>query len=262
MGLRAAPTRSPSYTRPHFTGRPSRIPLIGIDTESGQGTCATPRWSPPGSTCAWRSFSTVLEARACAPRSRPRPVSRPGGTTLDISKTTEPRSDQLNFDDVAVAPLTITVTEVKAGPPDQPVHLHSAEYPGRPYKPGKSMRRVLVAAWGKDGSEYVGRRIMLFGDPTIRFGKDEVGGIRISHLSHIDKALTIPLTITRGKRAPFVVEPLTPDPAITAAIETLEQASSLPALKTAWDLAGTRGVQSHPDVVAVKERRKQELGES
>jgi hypothetical protein len=88
---------------------------------------------------------------------------------MDITKTVEPRSDQLNFDDVATHDLTITIVEVKGGPPDQPVHLHNAEFPGRPYKPGKSMRRVLIAAWGTEASAYVGRKITLYGDPTIRF---------------------------------------------------------------------------------------------
>lgn len=133
---------------------------------------------------------------------------------LDISRTVEPRSDQLNFDDVQTNPLTITVTGVKQGPPDQPVELHNAEFEGRPYKPGKSMRRVLIAAWGTDASAYVGRRITIYGDPTIRFGKDAVGGIRISHLSHLDKPLTVALTVTRGKRAPFTVQPLTEAPAV------------------------------------------------
>jgi pyruvate carboxylase len=36
-----------------------------------------------------------------------------------------------------------------------------------------------------------------------------VGGIRISHLSHIEKPITVALTVTRGKKAPFVVQPLT-----------------------------------------------------
>ncbi|MFJ4230101.1 hypothetical protein ACIPYV_21240, partial [Paenarthrobacter nicotinovorans] len=133
---------------------------------------------------------------------------------IDMSKTTEPDSSQLNFDDVAAAPMTITITEVKQGPPDQPVHLHNAEHEGRPYKPGKSMRRVLIAAWGTDAAKYVGRRIELYGDPTIRFGKDAVGGIRIRALSHIDKPLTVALTVTRGQRKPFTVEPIkdTTDP--------------------------------------------------
>jgi hypothetical protein len=129
---------------------------------------------------------------------------------MDISETTAPRSDQQNFDDYAAGPKTVTVSEVKAGSAEQPVEIHLVEFPGRPYKPAKSMRRVLVAAWGADSGVYVGRQLTLYGDPTIRFGKDEVGGIRISHLSHIDKPLTIALTVTRGKRSPFTVEPLTP----------------------------------------------------
>jgi hypothetical protein len=181
---------------------------------------------------------------------------------MDITKTVEPRSDQLNFDDVASRDLTITVTEVKQGPPDQPVELHNAEYPGRPYKPGKSMRRVLIAAWGTEASAYVGRRITLYGDPTIRFGKDAVGGIRIRALSHISEPLTVALTVTRGKRAPFTVQPITVDTdGLTAALDDITNAESMPALKAAWDLAGKRGVQSHPDVKAAKDKRKTELEE-
>lgn len=180
--------------------------------------------------------------------------------SLDISRTVEPRSDQLNFDDVAAADVTITVTEVRKGNPEQPVELHNAEYPGRPYKPGKSMRRVLIAAWGTDASVYVGRKIRLYGDPTIRFGKDPVGGIRIRALSHIDGPKTIALTVTRGKRAPFTVQPLVADSGVVgAALDDIERAESLPALKAAWDLAGKRGVQGHPDVVALTEKRKGEL---
>lgn len=179
---------------------------------------------------------------------------------MDITKTVEPRSDQLNFDDVAARSLTITITEVKQGPPDQPVHLVNAEFPGRPYKPGKSMRRVLIAAWGNEASEYVGRKITLYGDPTIKFGADAVGGIRISHLSHIPEPLTVALTVTRGKRAPFTVQPLVNvAEVLPAVLKEIEAAASLPELKAAWDLAGARGVRGHPDVVAAKNRRKTEL---
>ena len=41
--------------------------------------------------------------------------------------TVEPKSDQLNFDDVATESLTVTITAVKKGAPDQPVELHNAE---------------------------------------------------------------------------------------------------------------------------------------
>lgn len=183
---------------------------------------------------------------------------------MDISKSTEPKSDQQNFDDYVSGPKTVTVSEVKVVNGDQPVEIHLVEFPGRPYKPGKSMRRVLVACWGPEASAYTGRKLTLYGDPTITFGKEAVGGIRISHLSHLAEPKTIALTITRGKRAPFVVQPLTEptvdQDAINATLNDIDTATSIPALKTAWDLAGTRGVQKHPGVIAAKEKRKAELG--
>jgi hypothetical protein len=70
------------------------------------------------------------------------------------------------------------------------------------------MRRVLVAAWGADAKEYVGRAITLFRDPSVTYGGIQVGGIRISHLSGLDSPLSIALTVTRQKRAPYKVQPL------------------------------------------------------
>jgi hypothetical protein len=129
---------------------------------------------------------------------------------MNIAETTAPRSDQQNYDDYAGGiTKTVTVTEVKAGSAEQPVEIHLAEYPGRPYKPSKSMRRVLVACWGPDSSFYVGRRITLIGDPTVKFGGSTTGGIKISHLSHLDKPVSVSLTVTRGKRSPHTVSPLT-----------------------------------------------------
>ena len=127
---------------------------------------------------------------------------------MDISATTAPRSDQQNFDDYSTGPRTVTVVDVRAGSDEQPVEIHLSEYPGRPYKPSKSMRRVLVAAWGPEASRYVGRRMTLVGDPTVRFGGAVVGGIKVAALSDIDKPLMISLTVTKGKRAPHTVEPL------------------------------------------------------
>lgn len=127
---------------------------------------------------------------------------------MDIGSTTAPNSTQQNFDDYGAGPRIVTVTEVTAGSTEQPVEIHLAEFPGRPYKPSKSMRRVLVAAWGSDGDSYAGRRMKLAGDPTVKFGRDVVGGIKIAALSDIDKPLTISLTVTKGKRAPHTVDPL------------------------------------------------------
>jgi hypothetical protein len=151
---------------------------------------------------------------------------------LDISETTAPRSDQQNYDDYANGNRIVTITEVRRGSEEQPVEIHLAEFPGRPFKPSKSMRRVLVAAWGPEAATYVGRRMELYGDPTVKFGGAVVGGIRIKRLSHIDKRLSVSLTVTRGKRAPFVVEPLPDAPPVD------EKAAQLAALRAEWNAAG------------------------
>lgn len=127
---------------------------------------------------------------------------------MDLTTSIEPNSQQVNAEDLLVAPMTVTVTGVEKGTAEQPVFIHLAEFEGRTYRPGKSMRRILVATWGTDSSAYIGRKLTIYNDPTIKFGKDFTGGIRISHMSHIEKPVTVALTVTRGKRAPFTVQPL------------------------------------------------------
>lgn len=129
--------------------------------------------------------------------------------TLDISRTLEARSDQVNADDLLAGPRTITITDITKGTPEQPVNIVTQEYgPGKVYKPSKSMRRVLATCWGTDAAQWIGRKLTIYRDPDITFGREKVGGIRISHLSHIDQRIDVPLTVSRGKRANFTVQPL------------------------------------------------------
>jgi hypothetical protein len=131
---------------------------------------------------------------------------------VDLTESIAPKSDQLNADDLITGPRTYTVDRVTKGSTEQPFNIHLVENPGHPYRPSKSMRRVLVMAWGKESDEWpTGGRITLFRDPEVKFGRDEVGGIKISHLSHIDRPMTMALTVTRGKREPHTVDPLPAD---------------------------------------------------
>jgi hypothetical protein len=128
---------------------------------------------------------------------------------VDITATTEPRSDQLNSDNlIGGKTLTIKVTKVSLVMGEQPVIINYENDEGKPYKPGKSMRRVLVHVWGADGNNFVGRSLTLYCDEKVTFGGMAVGGIRISHMSNIDKPITMALTATRAKRTPFTVKPL------------------------------------------------------
>lgn len=141
-------------------------------------------------------------------------------TAPDMTAAIAPRSDQQNFDDYLTGPRDVSIEKVTRGTDEQPVDIHLVEFPGKPYKPSKTMRRVLVSAWGPDTSVYVGRRMRLYGDPSVKFGGQTVGGIKISHLSHIDGRLSLSLTSTRGKRAPHTVDPL-PTEAPTAELAAI-----------------------------------------
>lgn len=138
---------------------------------------------------------------------------------MNLSESIVPKSDQLNAEDLLAGPRTVTIEKVTAGTSEQPVNVHLVETPGRPYRPSKTMRRVMVACWGSDAALYVGRRMTLYRDPAVKFGGMAVGGIKISHLSNIDKRTTLALTETRGKRAPHVVEPLPDAPAPTPSVD-------------------------------------------
>lgn len=131
---------------------------------------------------------------------------------MDMSAFIIAKSDQLNSDDLMAGPRTVTITGVRGAEGDQPVAVHYDGDGGKPFKPCKSMRRVMVACWGKDASKYAGRSMTLYRDPEVAFGGMKVGGIRISHMSDIDGKKQLALTATRGKKAPFVVLPLTDAP--------------------------------------------------
>ena len=128
-----------------------------------------------------------------------------------MTKTIAPKSDQLNYDDFLSGTRDITITGVKSSgnvTDQQPVSVHFEGDNGKPYKPCKSMRRVMVRVWGNDALGYVGKTMTLFGDPNVIFGGNKVGGIRISHMSHIDNEINVVLTASKAKRIPYKVKPL------------------------------------------------------
>lgn len=133
--------------------------------------------------------------------------------------TAEPRSDQWNADDFIGGPRVFTIAGVKPGAAEQKYDIELAEGEGRFWRPPLTMLRLLIAAWGDEAAEWLGRRVRLYRDETVRFGSDAVGGIRVSHMSHLpgNKALTVKLTATRGRRASYTVEPLPDEPSPPAA---------------------------------------------
>lgn len=125
----------------------------------------------------------------------------------DMSPTIVAKSDQVNADDLIGGPMTITISDVKILPSDQPVNIYFAGS-DKAFRPCKSMCRVLVSLWGSDSKQYIGKRLRLYRDPSITWAGVQVGGIRISHASHIDGPQTIMISEKRGKRSPIKVLPL------------------------------------------------------
>lgn len=123
--------------------------------------------------------------------------------------TAEPRSDQWNAEDFIGGPRTFTVAGVRGGTAEQKYDILLVDEE-RVWRPPLTVLRLLMAGWGDDADVWTGRRVTLYNDPSIRFGKDLTGGIRISHMSNLPdgKPLEKSLQESRGKRKKHVINPL------------------------------------------------------
>ena len=170
--------------------------------------------------------------------------------TMDITDSLAPASDQLDAIELVAGPRIFTIANVSKGSIEQPVEVHFTDFP-RPWRPSKGMRRVLAGCWGVDASAWAGRRVELYLDPEVMFGKEKPGGTRISRLSHIDKPKTIPLLVSRGKSATYKVTPL-PDEAPTAPTPTVSP--EVAALREEWKIADAdRRIEIEVEVAALSE---------
>lgn len=121
--------------------------------------------------------------------------------------TAEPRSDQINYEDFLAGPRVYTIGGVRVGTAEQKYDIQLQEEQ-RVWRPPLTVLRTLIACWGDDATVWQGRQAELYGDPSIRFGKDAVGGIRIKALSHLDEPKTVTVTVARGKRTKITIQPL------------------------------------------------------
>lgn len=167
---------------------------------------------------------------------------------LDMTESLAPKSDQLDAIDLISGPRTFTIEKVSRHNIEQPFNFHLAEFP-RVWRPGKSMRRIIAAAWGADASKYAGKRVTLYCDPSVQFGSDTVGGTRISHMSGLDKPLKVPLLVKRGKSAMFTVQPLADARDFLAEAEAAN--GSADTLRALWiDAKAANEPQAHLDTIA------------
>lgn len=145
-----------------------------------------------------------------------------------LMRSIEPKSDQLNAEDLLCGPITVTIDGVFLADSDQqPVTIGLIGH--KPYKPCKTMRRMLVVLWGANAVDWIGRSLTLFCDPNVKWGGQAVGGIRISHMSNISEPVTMMLSETKGKRKPVTVYPL-----VVASAESSHADDPEPTLLDEW----------------------------
>lgn len=190
---------------------------------------------------------------------------------LDMNPVIVPKSDQISADDFISGPRTYSIVSVEINPgTEQPIQI-ALVGENRVWKPCKSMARVLVAAWGPDAKLYSGKSVTLYRDPKVKWGGLEVGGVRISHMSHIDRPLSMALTATKGRRADYTVKPLIVEapapaqlqsetPAVIA--EQIQNAATMADLVAIWKAAAPtrRDYPEHVEALTqLKDAKKAEL---
>lgn len=158
---------------------------------------------------------------------------------MDLSKTIIAKSDQLNADDLITGPRTFTVVEVRPGSEEQPVSIVLAEWPrNRPFKPSKTVQRILAYCWGAETDDWPkGARMTLFRDEKVKWAGEEVGGIRVSHLSHIKGQQKIALQESKHKKSLHTILPLREAPTPTKAPVDIETERALADLRAEWKTA-------------------------
>lgn len=179
----------------------------------------------------------------------------------DLRSTIIPKSDQLNSEQLLGGPMIITVSDVRVGSgADQPVSVFYALDPGRPFKPCKTMRKLLIYAWGHDGTGWIGKSMELFNEPGVKFGGEEVGGIRISRMSDINpRGIDLSLTATKGRKEKHRVQLLKASAELTAALAAIEAATNKAGLEKAKALAKALSPTDAESALAAYRRKVESL---
>lgn len=144
-------------------------------------------------------------------------------TREDFATTTQAKSDQMNAVDLVAGPVAYRITAIRmTGSADQPVAI-SVDGHKQPWKPSKTFRRVLLLLWpDAEPSDWVGRDVVLWCDPEIKWAAEKVGGIAISHASHIKERKTFLLAESKSKRKTITVDPYRAADHSQAAAEPVE----------------------------------------
>ena len=118
------------------------------------------------------------------------------------------KTDQWNNEDFAAWSRVFTISHVTEGKEQVPYDIHFTDGEGKCWRPSNGMLELLMHTWGDDTQAWAGRRVELFQDATVKIGRDVVGGIRVRSISHINKPMSPRITVSRGTKKPYTVQPL------------------------------------------------------
>lgn len=132
---------------------------------------------------------------------------------MNIREFVKIKSDRLNYEDFIMGPKDFTIVrlakKIDQGTPKLLIFFEGFE--STPYWPSKGMIKCLSSmdGWGNaEFPQWIGRRMRLFGEPTVVYAGKEMGGIQISHISDIKSEYTTKITLRRGLRIDFTIEPM------------------------------------------------------
>ena len=126
----------------------------------------------------------------------------------DMSGTIRANSDQLNAVDLMGGGVVVTVKSSVVKNGDKQSLWMELEEDFNTFKPCLSMRRVIMDLWGSETDDHIGKKLVLYCEPSVKWSGKEEGGVRISHASNIDSVRKITLRESKYKTVVWEVQPL------------------------------------------------------
>jgi hypothetical protein len=123
------------------------------------------------------------------------------------------KSDRLNYENFIMGAKEFKISKLakKTDQGKARLLIYFEGHEATPYWPSLGMIKCLSSpdGWGESPfSEWIGRSMTLFGEPTVVYAGKEIGGIQISHISHIKTEYSTKITLRRGMRIDFTIEPI------------------------------------------------------
>lgn len=127
----------------------------------------------------------------------------------NVSRGLVSKSDQLNAMDL-IDPLAIQIDRVDFDHTrKQPIWIYYNKLKN-PWKPSLGMNKIIAsnAVFGIDDDFWVGKRLRIFNEPTVKYAGEEKGGVEIREVDGFDKIKTFLVKVSRHKNKFVKISPL------------------------------------------------------